>query len=168
MILNSNHLIQIYFVSLTPCLIKSDPTLSRVQVCCEGYQQNEHNFRKCDPICKSGCPNGVCAGPENCLCLPNFVKNLSGDCVETCPKSCQNGICDGDGKCFCKEGFESAEPDAKFCIPKCSEPCLNGNCTAPETCTCLDGYEKTSEGCVMVCDKGFTKVDGVCKPICSK
>lgn len=100
--------------------------------------------------------------------MPNYVKNLSGDCVETCPKSCQNGICDGDGKCICNEGYESAEPDAQFCIPKCSETCHNGNCTAPETCECLTGYKKTSEGCVIECDKGFSKVDGVCKPVCSK
>lgn len=59
--------------------------MSRIQVCCEGYQRNPHIFRKCDPVCNQECVNGVCVAPNRCQCYPDHVQNLAGYCVATCP-----------------------------------------------------------------------------------
>ncbi|CRK94233.1 CLUMA_CG007748, isoform A [Clunio marinus] len=162
----------------------SDPTLSRIQVCCEGYQRNIHNFRKCDPICKKECVNGFCAAPETCVCYPDHVVNLGGFCIPTCPIGCGNGFCNGN-VCTCKDGF-TLEPSKKFCVPICSNGCRNGNCTAPEQCTCNQGFlisesgtcdAVCSKGClngdcispeVCQCHKGYEKVNDICQPRCSR
>lgn len=70
-----------FFVSF----YQSNPTLSRITVCCQGYQRNAHIFRKCDPICENECINGICYSPNECICYPNHLKNLAGYCVPTCP-----------------------------------------------------------------------------------
>lgn len=59
--------------------------MSRIQVCCEGYQRNPHIFRKCDPVCDNECVNGICIAPNRCQCYPDHVQNLAGYCVATCP-----------------------------------------------------------------------------------
>lgn len=59
--------------------------MSRIQVCCEGYQRNPHIFRKCDPVCTQECVNGICVAPNRCQCFPDHVQNLAGYCVATCP-----------------------------------------------------------------------------------
>lgn len=64
---------------------QSNPSLSRITVCCQGYQRHPHIFRKCEPICANKCPNGVCVGPNECICYPEHVKNLAGFCVPVCP-----------------------------------------------------------------------------------
>lgn len=66
-------------------LLQTRPNLSRIQVCCEGYERNIHNFHKCDPICRKECINGICIAPDQCACYPDHVTNLAGYCVPTCP-----------------------------------------------------------------------------------
>jgi len=163
----------------------SNPTLSRIQVCCEGYQRNIHNFKICDPICKSECVNGYCIAPDTCVCYPDHVLNLGGFCLPTCPIGCGNGYCNSDNTCSCKPGF-ALERNGKFCIPKCSNGCQNGNCSAPEECSCNKGFTFSSTGkCEYVCSRGcengdcmapdvcechrgYSKVDNVCQPLCSR
>lgn len=70
--------------------LKSNPTLSRITVCCRGYQRNAHIVRKCDPICESECVNGICFSPNECICYPDHAKNLGGHCVPTCPIGMKN------------------------------------------------------------------------------
>lgn len=173
------------FRSLRRGVLKSDPSLSRIQVCCEGYRQNAHIVRECDPICRKRCDNGICTAPDVCTCFPEFVKNLEGDCIATCPASCSNGVCNPDSSCRCNEGFQ-LENGGKFCIPKCSNGCANGECTGPEKCTCNQGYALSLDGkCEAVCSKGckhgdcvapevcnckegYEKNEGYCTPICSR
>jgi len=162
----------------------SSPSLSIIQVCCEGYQRNIHNFRKCDPICSTECVNGFCSAPDVCLCYPDHIRNLGGYCVPTCPIMCLNGFCNNDNTCTCKEGFV-LDQSAKFCTPKCSN-CQNGNCTAPEECSCNKGFHLSpngkcehycSQGCqngdcvapdVCNCHRGYSMVNDVCEPVCSR
>lgn len=47
--------------------------------------RNEHNFRKCDPICHEQCINGICVSPDKCECYPDHVRNFGGFCLPTCP-----------------------------------------------------------------------------------
>lgn len=65
--------------------LQSNPSLSRIQVCCAGYKRHPHILRKCEPICKEECTNGLCVAPDQCVCLPEFVKNLGEYCISTCP-----------------------------------------------------------------------------------
>ncbi|XP_055632768.1 fibrillin-1-like [Toxorhynchites rutilus septentrionalis] len=163
----------------------SDPSLSRVQVCCEGYERNVHNFRKCDPVCEEPCFNGLCVGPNKCTCYPDFVNNLQGKCVPTCPIGCDNGECNLQTKvCDCKEGFE-LDKGRQFCVPKCTGGCGAGRCVAVEKCECDQGYEidedgkcvpKCQQGCVngeciapevCQCRPGYERTDDECEPVCS-
>lgn len=165
--------------------LKSTPSLSIIQVCCEGYQRNIYNFRKCDPICRNECVNGYCAAPDTCVCFPDHVINFGGFCIPTCPIMCGNGFCNRYNTCTCKDGYD-LEPNGKFCFPKCLNGCFNGNCTAPEECTCNKGFTISStgkceaycsQGCkhgdcvgpdVCSCHKGYEKVNNICQPICSR
>lgn len=158
--------------------------MSLIQVCCEGYERNVHNFRKCDPICTNGCVNGFCFSPDVCMCYPDHVRNLGGFCLPTCPIMCGNGFCNSDNTCTCKDGF-ILEQNGKFCVPKCSN-CQNGNCTAPEECTCNKGFTLSSNGkcehycskgcrngdCVAPevcnCHRGYSMVNDVCEPLCPR
>ncbi|KAG5666275.1 hypothetical protein PVAND_017587, partial [Polypedilum vanderplanki] len=64
----------------------SDPSLSRIQICCDGYQRSAFVYRHCYPICTNGCGyNGICVAPETCTCYPDYVQNSEGICVKTCP-----------------------------------------------------------------------------------
>ncbi|XP_058452894.1 epidermal growth factor-like protein [Malaya genurostris] len=145
----------------------SDLSLSRVQVCCKGYERNVHNFRKCDPVCDQPCFNGLCVGPNTCSCYPDFVKNHQGKCVPTCPIGCDNGDCDLALKlCVCKNGFELDETH-QFCVYKCTGGCGNGRCVGPEKCECTDGYEQNEKGkCVPRCEKGCGAGDCVAPGVC--
>lgn len=164
----------------------SNPTMSRIQICCDGYERNPHIFRKCDPICKNDCPNGICTAPETCVCLPGNVRDYEENCVPTCPIGCRNGHCQPDGSCICKPGFILDPVTKQFCRPHCSKGCnLGGVCVAPETCQCAPKYEVSPAGdcqpkcdsclhgtCtapgVCTCNKGYIRKDNVCEPICTK
>lgn len=149
--------------------------MSRIHVCCEGYQRHPHIFRKCTPICSQECGNGICVAPNRCQCYPDHVPNLAGYCVVTCPSptGCFNGECESN-VCKCKPGYQ-LEPNRKFCIPQCSQGCLHGirplhswsffvlserfpsiigNCTEPEVCKCNAGYELIQGKCTPICDGG--------------
>lgn len=163
----------------------SDPSLSRVQVCCKGYERNVHNFRKCDPICEEPCYNGLCVGPNTCACYPEFVNNHQGKCVPTCPIGCDNGECNLELRvCVCKDGYELDETH-KFCVPSCTGGCGAGRCVGVEKCECNEGYGQDEDGkCVPSCEggcgsgvciapgvcqckPGYEKTEAGCEPICS-
>lgn len=159
------------------------PTMSRIVVCCDGYERNPHIFNKCEPICRDDCPNGICTAPETCVCLPGNVRDYEDNCVPICPIGCRNGICQEDGSCVCKPGF-TLDPETKqFCRPECKKGCDFGTCIAPETCRCLPRYELTSFGVcqpkcdncehgtctapgLCSCDRGYIRKENVCEPIC--
>uniref|UniRef100_A0A182IK66 EGF-like domain-containing protein n=1 Tax=Anopheles atroparvus TaxID=41427 RepID=A0A182IK66_ANOAO len=164
----------------------TNPSLSRVHVCCPGYERNVHNFRKCDPVCTEPCQNGLCVRPDTCECYPDFVRNQRGKCVPTCPIGCDHGDCEvGTGVCRCHEGYQLEQPGGKLCVPKCTGGCGDGRCVDVERCECGNGYEfdplikcapKCVGGCqggkcvapnVCACDAGYEKTDEGCEPICS-
>lgn len=171
--------------SLVPAGNGSDSSLSRIQVCCAGYERNVHNFYKCDPVCSDGCPNGICVGPNTCVCYPGHTRNLAQFCVPMCPIGCGNGECEQDGSCKCKPGFV-LDTNKKFCVPVCTQGCVNGNCTEPEVCMCNVGFRYGGENgvCEPRCDDcefgkctspgicqcltGYKRVDNKCEPICSR
>lgn len=162
----------------------SNPTLSRITVCCQGYQRDPHIVRKCNPICHTECVNGICYSPNECICFPEHVKNLAGYCVPTCPIGCDNGDCK-ENTCICKPGF-ALDKTGKFCAPVCDPPCGKGNCTAPNTCSCNRGYDlkengvcvpKCTDGCdygecvapeKCACRPGYILQHSVCSPVCEK
>ncbi|XP_055372100.1 epidermal growth factor-like protein [Condylostylus longicornis] len=163
----------------------SDPTLSKIRVCCDGYERNVHNFLQCDPICKNDCINGICVAPDVCVCYPDHVRNYAGYCLPTCPIGCGNGVCQDDGSCLCKPGYELDHFSKKFCAPVCSNGCRNGNCTAPEVCECSNGFELSDHGScdpkcdncengkciepgVCTCLSGYQRKNDKCEPICTK
>lgn len=168
--------------------MQSNPTLSRIQVCCEGYQRNEHIYSKCEPICTKGCANGVCVRPNECTCYPDHVKNLAGLCQTTCPQGvlkiqnysllysandcylqnlgCENGDCNHN-TCVCKEGYR-LDRSGKFCVPHCHPACGQGSCVAPNTCECNEGYEVHARGgCVPKCPQGCEQGECVAPGQCS-
>lgn len=153
--------------SMRPVGNGSDPSLSRIQICCDGYERNVHNYLQCDPICKNGCINGICVAPDVCVCYPDHVRNYAGFCLSTCPIGCGNGECQPDSTCLCKSGYV-LDVSKKFCAPHCTKGCHNGNCTAPETCECAKGYEVNAQGtfCEAKCDNcknGRCIEPGVCR-----
>ncbi|XP_058060592.1 epidermal growth factor-like protein [Anopheles bellator] len=165
----------------------SDPSLSRVHVCCAGYERNVYNFRKCEPICTEPCLNGLCVAPDTCECYPDFVRNSRGRCVPTCPIGCDHGECQpGTNVCQCHEGYELDRNDRKLCVPRCTGGCGEaGRCVDVERCECDEGFEfhphqkcapRCADGCgngkcvapgVCECDVGYAWRDTGCKPICS-
>jgi len=161
----------------------STPAMSRIQVCCEGYERNPHIFRKCDPICSPECINGICIAPNQCQCYPDHVRNLAGFCIATCPIGCLNGECRSN-ECICKPGYQ-LDPTRKFCIPKCSQGCLHGNCTEVDVCSCNSGFQLVHGKCSPICEggcefgecvapeqcsclPGYEKTFGKCEPICTR
>ncbi len=80
--------------------------MSRIQVCCDGYQRNPHIFRKCDPVCNQECINGICIAPNRCQCYPDHVQNLAGFCVSTCPI--------GEIKIIVEFDFKAARTSARY------------------------------------------------------
>ncbi|XP_055923564.1 epidermal growth factor-like protein [Eupeodes corollae] len=163
----------------------STPTMSRIQICCEGYERNPHIYRKCDPICRDDCPNGICTGPETCLCLPGNVRDYEENCVPICPIGCRNGNCQPDGSCVCKPGYILDAVTKQFCKPHCSKGCGVGMCVAPDTCRCSPKYELSPEGiCLPKCENcqhgtctapgicncnvGYIRKENVCEPVCTK
>ncbi|EAA14483.5 AGAP009762-PA [Anopheles gambiae str. PEST] len=164
----------------------SNPSLSRIQVCCPGYERNVHNFRKCEPVCEDPCLNGLCVGPNTCECYPDFVRNGQGRCVPTCPIGCDHGECVvGTGECRCKEGYELDPTTKKFCVPHCTGGCGVGRCVDVERCECGEGYKFDPKlkcaphcegGCfnghcvepgVCRCEAGYEMSEMGCEPICS-
>jgi len=144
----------------------SNPSLSRIQTCCDGYKRNEHILRKCDPICTKECVNGVCFAPNECVCLPGHVRYLDGSCVLTCPNGCQNGRCNGN-KCECRPGY-TLDQTKRFCTPTCNPPCGKGVCTEANVCVCDPGYEHNGQGrCVAKCSHGCEFGDCVAPEVCS-
>lgn len=159
------------------------PELSRIQVCCKGYERNAHIFRICDPICDDGCPNGICTAPNTCVCIPGHVRTVEGKCISTCPLGCGNGVCDEQNECRCREGYTLDPVSRKYCVPHCDPGCGNGRCVAPNKCACLQGYRPNADGsCTPVCENcdngectapgqctcrtGYLNVEGRCDPIC--
>ncbi|XP_055712526.1 epidermal growth factor-like protein [Phlebotomus papatasi] len=142
----------------------SNPSLSRIKICCQGYERNPHNFNLCDPICHEPCVNGLCVAPGTCACYPDYGVDLDGKCVPVCPIGCSNGDCLPDNTCKCKKGFV-LDPTGKFCIEgvQCDVPCLNGYCTGYNKCTCHAGYlphPTNGHMCMPYCPSGCP--NGVC------
>lgn len=80
-------LVYIIFIHYSSAFfLQSAPNLTAIQVCCDGYERNSFEIRKCDPICLGGCRNGEqCIAPNLCMCPHKYVRNSSGYCVPTCP-----------------------------------------------------------------------------------
>ncbi|XP_030377144.1 uncharacterized protein LOC115626033 [Scaptodrosophila lebanonensis] len=163
----------------------TSPDMSRIQVCCEGYERNPHVYRRCEPICADDCPNGICTAPNTCVCMPGHVRNHEGKCISTCPLGCGNGVCDDENECRCRAGYKLDPSSRQYCRPDCQPGCAHGQCVAPNKCACLEGYRLTASGtCEPKCDNcenggctapghcscntGYLKVSGVCEPICTK
>ncbi|EDW03236.1 von Willebrand factor D and EGF domain-containing protein [Drosophila grimshawi] len=163
----------------------TSPDLSQIQVCCEGYERNPHIYRRCEPICKDDCPNGICTAPNTCVCMPKHVRTDEGKCISTCPLGCGNGVCDDQNECRCREGYSLDPVSRKYCQPQCNPGCANGRCVAPNKCDCLLGYRRAGDGsCAPVCDQcengkcvapgqcdcrtGYAKVVGRCEPVCEQ
>lgn len=123
--------------------------------CCQGYRKT--NSTSCVPECNPSCVGGICTLPEQCACLPSYIKtNLSHVCIPVCSKPCDNGTCVAPEKCECNKGFQKNMVNGtQKCDPVCSKPCVNGFCSAPDTCTCFDQYTKTRD-------------PSICEPVCSK
>jgi len=163
----------------------TSPDMSRIQVCCEGYQRNPHIYSRCDPICHDDCPNGICTAPNTCVCIPGHVRNYEDKCISVCPLGCGHGICDEMGECRCRPGYTIEPKERKYCVPHCEQGCEFGKCVAPDRCDCFEGYRLTGSGtCEPRCDncengrctspgfcscnEGYIKVGSVCEPVCSK
>lgn len=159
--------------------------MSRIQVCCEGYERNPHIYRRCEPVCEDTCPNGICTAPNTCVCMPGHVRTVEGKCISTCPLGCGNGVCTEQNECRCREGYTLDPVSRKYCQPECNSGCGNGRCVAPNKCDCLQGFRQGADGsCTPVCDKcengqctapghcschaGYLKVEGRCEPICEQ
>ncbi|XP_037957735.1 fibrillin-2 [Teleopsis dalmanni] len=160
------------------------PAMSKIQICCDGYERNPHVYKRCDPICKDDCPNGICTAPNTCVCMPGHVRNYDDKCISTCPIGCGNGICESDNECKCKPGYTIEPVNRKFCIPKCEPACQHGTCVGPNKCDCFEGFRLTAAGaCEPKCDNcenghctapgfcscntGYLKVAGICEPVCA-
>lgn len=76
---------QLFILHFFPQFYQSNPSLSRITTCCQGYQRDAHIVRKCNPVCSTECINGICFAPNECICYPDHVKNFAGFCVPTCP-----------------------------------------------------------------------------------
>ncbi|ALC39580.1 nimB2 [Drosophila busckii] len=161
------------------------PDMSRIQICCDGYERNPHIYRRCEPICDDDCPNGICTAPNTCVCMPGHVRTVEGKCISTCPLGCGNGVCDEQNECRCREGYSLDPVSRKYCQPECKPGCANGRCVAPNKCDCLQGYRRGADGaCLAVCEHcengqctapghcschaGFLKLEGRCEPICEQ
>lgn len=83
--MNFRNLTQKTLTFLCLSIQQSNPTLSRITTCCQGYERDPHILRKCNPICQTECVNGICYAPNDCICYPDHVKNLADFCVPTCP-----------------------------------------------------------------------------------
>ncbi|KAJ8733542.1 hypothetical protein PYW08_001840 [Mythimna loreyi] len=164
----------------------------QINVCCEGYIEDESNSGNgssihCKPECSPACVNGYCKSPGVCACDPGYLPDEfeTHTCSPLCTKGCEHGTCRAPNVCVCDPGYNLEEG---VCKPICSEPCPNGICVAPETCQCLPGYKKTeydlcepfcasytaSGECIItiICEPGWTNVikDSVetCEPVCSE
>ncbi|XP_034475429.1 tenascin [Drosophila innubila] len=159
--------------------------MSRIQICCEGYERNPHIYRRCEPLCDDNCPNGICTAPNTCVCMPGHVRTVEGKCISTCPLGCGNGVCTEQNECRCREGYTLDPVTRKYCQPECNPGCANGRCVAPNKCDCLQGFRQGADGsCTPVCDQcengqctapghcscraGYLKVEGRCEPICEQ
>ncbi|KAI8120996.1 von Willebrand factor D and EGF domain-containing protein [Lucilia cuprina] len=161
------------------------PEMSKIQVCCEGYERNPHVFKRCDPICDDDCPNGICTAPNTCVCMPGHVRNENNKCITTCPIGCGNGVCGDNNECRCKPGYTLEPVQQKYCVPLCEPACQFGKCVSPNKCACQDGYRLTASGvcephcencdngkCTSpgycTCNTGYIKVGAICEPVCSR
>jgi len=157
--------------------------MSKIQVCCEGYERNAHVFARCDPICIDDCPNGICTAPNTCVCIPGHVRNYENKCISTCPLGCGNGVCDEQRQCQCKPGYVIEPLKREFCVPHCEHGCQYGKCVAPNKCDCLEGFRLTATGtCEPKCDNcdnghctspgfcscniGYERNGNICEPVC--
>ncbi|XP_066253747.1 epidermal growth factor-like protein [Euwallacea similis] len=137
----------------------SRPDLTKIEICCSGYERIPHTFIHCKPICDKGCENGNCTAPNVCTCKRNYIKLTTGDqnkCIPTCPEGCLNGVCTNNGECNCNYGY-SHSPDRKYCIAVCSGGCgSGGQCIGPETCTCSPGFHvnRDTNKCEHFCEGG--------------
>ncbi|KAL1403650.1 hypothetical protein pipiens_005605 [Culex pipiens pipiens] len=140
-----------------------DYSVSKKQVCCDGYYGNGTD---CVPVCRGGCENGRCTGPETCTCNAGYSM-VSGRCVPSCVNGCANGSCVAPNQCVCGVGFVKSTAGA--CVPKCADDCVNGVCNERNECECREGFyfnEKLLEfgvrnntvctaRCDFECRKGF-------------
>lgn len=54
--------------------------------CRQGFRRdpNDPRGRTCISDCLDGCPNGVCRGPDDCVCNEGFKKSPMGRCEAGC------------------------------------------------------------------------------------
>ncbi|XP_038117265.1 von Willebrand factor D and EGF domain-containing protein [Culex quinquefasciatus] len=123
-----SHNKQVHFGYYTKSCELAYLTESRL-VCCEGYFDYGGD---CYPVCKSGCPNGRCTGPDQCTCNEGYV-NVLNECKPKC-SSCENGRCVAPNECVCDEGFRKDSNAA--CVPSCKDACIGGLCDRDGHCAC--------------------------------
>ncbi|EDS33145.1 conserved hypothetical protein [Culex quinquefasciatus] len=123
-----SHHKQVHFGYYTKSCELAYLTESRL-VCCEGYFDYGGD---CYPVCKSGCPNGRCTGPDQCTCNEGYV-NVLNECKPKC-SSCENGRCVAPNECVCDEGFRKDSNAA--CVPSCKDACIGGLCDRDGHCAC--------------------------------
>ncbi|XP_073825963.1 uncharacterized protein [Musca autumnalis] len=78
--------------------------------CNSGYRYNGNNTQ-CEPICESGCLNGICIEPDVCLCNQGYSFNSTqNNCQENiCELPCPpHGYCAANGECDCVEGYSKS------------------------------------------------------------
>ncbi|KAL9701002.1 hypothetical protein quinque_004443 [Culex quinquefasciatus] len=123
-----SHHKQVHFGYYTKSCELAYLTESRL-VCCEGYFDYGGD---CYPVCKTGCPNGRCTGPDQCTCNEGYV-NVLNECKPKC-SSCENGRCVAPNECVCDEGFRKDSNAA--CVPSCKDACIGGLCDRDGHCAC--------------------------------
>lgn len=118
-------------------------------VCSKGWEGLNCTAFHCNEL--NNCNgNGVCAGPNTCLC--NADKWIGSNCsIPICfgkaasdPQACNgNGHCVSN-MCNCKPGYQGNQCQFTTCANiNSSLPSVcsgNGKCIAPDTCSCNVGY----------------------------
>ena len=104
------------------------------------------------PIPKKCGPNEELDAAGNCVCIPGYERNASGQCVPI-PKKCgPNEVLDASGNCVCIPGYVR-DPTTGQCVkqpppPKKCGP--NEVLDASGNCVCIPGYvrDPTTGQCV--------------------
>ncbi|GJQ72785.1 hypothetical protein Trydic_g1435 [Trypoxylus dichotomus] len=146
----------------------SNPSLSKIKICCAGYTISPHAPLTCIPECPGGCGLGNCTAPNLCVCHKDSILGPEGKCMATCPKSCLNGQC-YNNYCNCNRGF-ILESSGQYCIQGCTKNCGEGGiCIGHDQCKCDTGYHLTKQGiCTLFCEEGYHQVGSICEPMCPK
>lgn len=73
------------------------------------FERHEDDSSVCRPVCSQGCENAICSAPEQCTCLPGYVRSPDPTkCKSPCDPKCVHGTC-VDGTCTCVDGWVGAD-----------------------------------------------------------